>query len=238
MAPPRELDVVVPVYREAATIAGTLRAIAAAVAPLATYRFVVAEDPGGDDTRSILEALEASLPITIAGASHRRGYSRAMRDALAMADAPFILCIDSDRQYEPDDIETLWRYRLDADMVIGCRTRRAEGPVRRLGSRSFGWLVRVLFSLRTQDPSSSLVLMNRTALRAVLPRVEHMPEAFWWEVSAQAGRLGLHIVDVPVRHYHRAGGPTRVYGVANLPGVVWRQVRALIRMWRHRDELR
>lgn len=228
--PVPELDIVVPVYNEAATIAGTLRAIFAVVSPLATHRFVVVEDRGTDGTREVLQALQAELVITMSSADHRRGYTRALKDGLLMTGAPFVLCIDGDGQFDPADIVRLWALRDEADIVSGCRVDRAEGIGRRFGSRLFGAVLRTAFPIPAKDPSSSLVLMRRAAVERLWPQVGFLPEAFWWEFRALAHRSDCSSKEMAVRHYPRSTGTTQIFTAARMPGVIWRQARGLVRL--------
>lgn len=228
MAP--ELEIVMPVYNEAGTLAETVRAIAATVAPLVPFRFVLAEDPGPDATSAVIAQLESELPILVDRAAERRGYSRAVRDGLRRTTAPFVLCIDSDGQFDPRDIATLWDARGRAEVVCGWRRRRAEGAARRAGSRLFGLAVHLLFGVTRRDASSPLVLMRRRALEEILPNVGALPEGLWWEFAVRAHQRGLTVLELPVRHYARHGSHTQVFRAVNIPGVVWRQGIGLLSM--------
>ena len=222
------LDIVMPVYNEAATLADTVHAIAAATGPLVPFRFVIAEDPGQDHTTDVVTALATAWPMVVTRATARRGYARAMCDALAASTAPYVLCVDSDGQYDPADIPRLWSERHHADIVSGLRQSRAEGALRRVGSRGFGLAVRLLFGVTTADPSSSFVLLRRSAVERVLPFLGSMPEAFWWDVSIRAMQHGLRVWEVPIHHHARAAGTTQVFRIGQLPFVAWRQVRGLL----------
>jgi dolichol-phosphate mannosyltransferase len=229
------LDVVVPVHNEARSIDDTLRSVAATLAPLGRYRLIVVEDGSADGTLDVLRTLAQELPIILDSSAERRGYSRAMRSALARCSAQWVLCIDGDGQYDPLDIPELWRHRDAAAVVSGWRVRRAEGLIRRIGSAVLRVLFRAAIAAPVRDPSSSLVLMRGSVAGTLLPQLGHLPEAFWWEARATAARLGFSWLEVPVNHRVRAAGTTQVYTARQLPGVVWRQAAGLARLLLSRD---
>lgn len=230
MTPSAELDIVLPVYQEAQTIAQTLRGIVAAIGQMTTYRIVVAADVSPDGTVEVLEMLAAEFPLVLDTSADRRGYSGAVRSGIRRTEARYVLCIDSDGQYDPHDIMALWQHRHEADIVSGWRVRRADTVTRRIGSAMFGAVFRALFRVPMQDPSSSIVLFKREVGIELEPRLRNLPEGFWWEFNAAAHRRGKSFIEVPVSHRQRAGGSTQLFSPLRLPGVVWRQGVGLVRM--------
>lgn len=225
-----ELDIVLPAYQEAEAIVLTVRDIARVIGRLTSYRIVVAADVSADNTVGLLQQLAGEFPLALDTSIKRRGYSAAIRSALHQSQAPYIMCVDSDGQYDPADMEALWQRRDEADIVCGWRVRRADTTTRRLGSAMFGVLFRTLFPVPLHDPSSAMVLFKRELAIELLPQLGKLPEGFWWEFNAAAHRRGKSFIELPVSHRQRAGGSTQLFSPMRLPGVVWRQGLGLMRM--------
>lgn len=226
----RELQVVLPVHNEARTIDGTLTEWHEALKDI-DHEFVVCEDGSRDDTVSVLRAAAAHLPLVLITDTRRKGYTRAVVDALATTTSPYILCIDSDGQYDPVDLPNFWKRRTEFDIVKGWRTTRADPFSRRAQSGLFGLYFRLLFPVSSPDPSAVPVLFSRSALERVFPYLGHIDPGIWWEVAALAHRFGLRVLDVPIHHRPRPDGQTRVFGWRHVPGIVVSSAVGLFRLW-------
>ena len=126
-APAPAFDLVTLAYNEAGTIESTLRAFHDAMQPYGDSQLHVAEDGSTDGTREILERVTRELPVVLNLADHRRGYGGAAREGLLAAQGEWLLFVDSDGQYRPEDLPRLIEGAGDHDLVIG-------GKVHRFGS--------------------------------------------------------------------------------------------------------
>lgn len=226
----RELQVIFPVHNEGRTIAGTLAEWHEALKGV-EHEFVVCEDGSTDDTVAVLRAAAAELPLVLMTDTRRKGYTRAVIDALATTTSPYILCLDSDGQCDPGDLPAFWERRADNDIVKGWRVSRADPLSRRLQSNVFGLYFRLLFPVASRDPSAVPVLLSRGALDRIFPYLGHLDPGIWWEVAALAHRFGLRVVHVPVRHRPRPDGKTRVFGWRHVPLIALSSAVGLLRLW-------
>lgn len=228
-----EVQVLLPVYNEAQSIEATLREIDATLRSQVTYEFLVCEDGSRDGTREVVQLLAGELPIQLLPGGERKGYSRAVIDGMRAMTAPYLLCLDSDGQCEPGDFAALWRARTEADVVIGWRVHRSDTFTRRLFSRTFYRLYRILFpKLKVHDPSCPFLLIPRHVVQTVLPKLGAMSQGFWWEFVARCYGAGFSFAELPVRHRLRTAGQTQVYRAAKIPGIAYSHVLALFRIWR------
>ncbi|MGO9113297.1 MAG: glycosyltransferase family 2 protein [Thermoguttaceae bacterium] len=229
--PPVELEVLLPVYNEADSIAATLREIYTVVSALASMRFIICEDGSRDGTRQILIRLSSEIPVKLILSDARKGYSRAVREGMEAATAPYVLCLDSDGQCDPHDFLPFWKVRNDADVVIGRRVHRADPLLRWAASRFFYFFYQLLYRVPVHDPSCPFVLARREVVQRVGPHVVEMQQGFWWEFVARAHRRGLSIIELPIKHRIRAGGSTQIYKLSKMPGIGYRHFRALLKIW-------
>lgn len=229
-----ELNVVLPVYNEAESIAGTLAEIHTELSPRVRLEFVISEDGSVDETREILSRLSRELPMQLITSPERKGYSRAVRDAFKRCTAPWILFLDSDGQCLPSDYWAL-KEKRDAggyDVAIGHRVNRSDSFFRRVMSGSFLAVYQLLFRVPVHDPSCPFLLINKEVVDSVVDELGVLREGFWWEFVARIHRKGYRIGEVPVTHRQRAAGETKVYHLSKLPGIASRHFVGLFVIWR------
>jgi dolichol-phosphate mannosyltransferase len=227
-----ELQVLLPIHNEAASIAATVREIFEAVSLLARPEFLLCEDGSKDNTKQILRELVKEVPARLLLSDDRKGYARAVRDGMLEMEAPYLLCLDSDGQCDPQDFRKFWENRNSADVLIGWRVQRADTLLRRAMSRTFFLVWKCLYHVQIHDPSCPLVLARKEVIHDIAAGMGAMPEGFWWEFSARVSRLGYTIQEFPVHHRRRAAGVTQVYRLRKLPGIGYRHFLALFRIFR------
>lgn len=225
------LEVLLPVYNEAASIEATISEIYEEISPLVPLRFIVCEDGSTDNTGEVLKRLSQSLPIKLVMGSERKGYSRAVIDGMGVLVAPYLLCLDSDAQCDPKDFEKFWASRDDCDVVLGWRVNRRDSMMRRAMSRAFYSLYELLFRVPVRDPSCPFMLARRNVIERLAPELGEMQQGFWWEFVARAHRRGFSIKELPINHRPRAAGETQVYRLRKLPGIGCRHFVALFAIW-------
>lgn len=140
----------------------------------------------------------------------RPGYGRACKVGLGVLDSSVntVVFMDGDHSDYPDDLPALLAPIREgrADLVIGSRVKHAESgsltPQQRFGNRPACLLMRWLFGVRYTDLGPF-----RAIRREALERLDMRDEGFGWtvEMQAKAARLGLRVVEVPVRYRRRIG---------------------------------
>jgi dolichol-phosphate mannosyltransferase len=226
-----DLQIVMPVHNEAASIAPVLKEWHDELSPYLKLEFIITEDGSKDGTKEVLVDLAKRYPMILDMTDKRRGYTGAMIAGMRLSSAPYVLAVDADGQFDPRDFSKFWEKREQSPFLIGWRTRRADVLARRIMSKSFKTLHRVLFQQRLHDASCGYVLMRRSALERLLPELGLVPEGFWLEVTARAGRRGIPIAEVPINHRSRTAGTTVVYKPGRVPGIAWRNGTGLLRVW-------
>jgi len=226
-----DLQIVMPVHNEAASIGAVLKEWVDALSPYLKLEFIITEDGSKDGTKEILAGLAKRHSMILDMTDKRRGYTGAMIAGMRLSTAPYVLAVDADGQFDPKDFRKFWDQREQSPFLIGWRTRRNDVLARRIMSKSFKALHRLLFHQRLHDASCGYVLMRRSALEKLLPELGLVPEGFWLEVTARAGRRGIPIMEVPINHRSRTAGTTVVYKPARVPGIAWRNASGLLRVW-------
>src|SRR5262245_35809251 len=118
-----------PAYNDAGTI-GSLVIEAVRVASRLTddFEVLVVNDGSQDATGRILDELTRTYPhVRVIHHARNRGYGGALRTGFAGATKALVAYTDGDAQYDPSELEVLWR-RLtpDIDMVTGYKISRSD----------------------------------------------------------------------------------------------------------------
>ena len=226
-----ELEVLLPVHNEGESIETVIREIYQTIGSRVLMRFIVCEDGSTDDTKKVLTRLARKLPIKLTLSDARKGYSRAVLDGMAQLTAPYLLCLDSDGQCDPEDFLRLWEKRRDADVVLGRRVHRADPLWRRVFSRGFYYLYQFFYHVPVHDPSCPYLLAPRKVVERLRQEQGVMKQGFWWEFVARIHRRGYSICELPVRHRARLAGITQVYRLSKLPGIGYKHFVALFTIW-------
>jgi dolichol-phosphate mannosyltransferase len=222
-----------PVYNEAETIENTIREIyRKIISKRGNVDIWVFEDGSTDATKEILEKLKNVYPgLHVETTPRKKGYPRAMKEAFLSIDANkfgYVIALDSDGQYDPDDFFKLWSImeKDSPDIVMGKRITRREPPYRKMLSRGLQLLEKEMFPVKCQDVTSVMRLMKVNLAHEIVKEIKYSPHNFWLEFTARMSLKNYKIIEVPISYREREGG-SRVYSVKKMPSVVISEFRAL-----------
>jgi len=135
------------------------------------------------------------------GPSVRRAYALAARSGACL-----VLQVDGDGQFYGEDLRSvLDAVAAGADAAVAVRVARADPWFRRALSRALRRYLARSVELASADPNCPLRCYRARDVEAMLALVPErclIPNVY---LSVLAGRLGLHPVEVPVRHRARLG---------------------------------
>ena len=228
--PTPQLEILLPIHNEAESIEATIRELYDEISPRVDVGFIICEDGSRDNTKKIVRRISKHIPMRLNLSEERKGYSRAVREGMAMLEADWILCVDSDGQCDPKDFWKFWDSRNSGDVLLGWRVHRRDTFARKAMSRFFYLIYQAVFHTPVHDPSCPYVLCKRATAHRLAGDLREMKQGFWWEFVARVHRAGHRIVELPVRHRLRAAGVTQVYQPSKMPGIFIRHVAALFRI--------
>jgi dolichyl-phosphate beta-glucosyltransferase len=198
------LTVVVPAYNEAARIARTVRALREALGDLPDggLELLVVDDGSTDLTATAAE--DAGATVVRLGVNAGKG--AAVRAGVQAATGRTIVYTDADLSYPPDQVQAvLERVEAGAPFVAGSRqhvdtvTLIRARRLREVGGRVFNLLSRLVVAGRYRDTQCGLKGFSADAGRQLFAESRIDGFAFDVELFLRAERLGIPIVEVPVR---------------------------------------
>lgn len=205
---PAGISCVIPVYNEAGAVAETLRGVADVLGESGRPWEILMVDDGSTDGSE--EAAKSSgRDVRVLHHDQNRGYGAAIKTGARQATHEWVLILDADGTYPPEEIRTLLRV-LDedpeAEMIVGQRnqTLATDGPFRLLGKKILISLANFLSGQRIPDLNSGLRLMRQ---RSLTRYASLLPDGFSLTTSITLALMcsGAHVRYVPIEYRARKG---------------------------------
>jgi glycosyltransferase involved in cell wall biosynthesis len=209
---PPGLSVFFPAYNDSGTIASmVIRAVQAASALTPDYEVIVVNDGSSDATAEIVDELARTYPhVRVVHHPKNRGYGGALQTGFRSATKELIFYTDGDAQYDPAEMDLLWRHMTaEADLVNGYKISRSDPLHRIIIGRVYHHMVSVLFGLTVRDVDCDFRLMRRSIFDRI--SLEKTSGVICLEMMKKIQDARFRIVEVPVHHYHRAFGQSQFF---------------------------
>ncbi len=222
-----KISLVLPAHNEEPNIRAVVEE-AGRVLPTAfsDYEVIVVNDGSKDRTLEIAEALHRENPhVLVVNHPVNRGYGAALTSGFNAATGDFIMFMDSDRQFDINDVHNLTPFVDDYDIVAGYRIKRNDPAHRLLNAQIFGLAVRMLFDIQVRDIDCAFKIMHADVLKGI--NLESPGALINTEILAKADVQGCTITQVGVHHYPRLEGEQSGASVK----VVLRAFREILRLW-------
>ena len=201
-----DLEIVVPVYNEEASLAASVRRL---VRHLSTFPFssrvVIADNASSDGTLAEAQGLAMEFPSHVSVLHlDLKGRGRALRTAWSVADAEVLAYMDVDLSTDLDALLPLIAPLMSghSDMAIGTRLARGSrvvrGPRREFISRMYNLMLRTTMGAKFSDAQCGFKAVRADRAAELLPLVRDNEWFFDTEMLLVAERAGLRIHEVPV----------------------------------------
>jgi len=234
--PMKILSVVIPIYNELNTWRDLLARVEAVELTGVRRQVVLVEDCSCDGTRGQLEQFAAdhaadrpiegtaAPPYKVMFHEVNRGKGAALRTGFAAADGDLVIIQDADLEYDPRDYPCLLAPILadEADVVFGSRFT-AGGPRGNWRNYLANRFLTGLFNWRTGAKLTDMETCYKVFRREVLRRLTLEQDRFGFEpeVSAKVARLGVRIVERPIRYNPRTKAEGKKIGFRDGLSAMW-----------------
>lgn len=231
-----DLDVVMPVHNEAENLDRVLQEFQREFDRIGIKaRFILSEDGSTDNTKDVIRELSKKYSLLPLLGEVRKGYSKAVIDGLQLAQSPWVLCVDSDGQYDPLAMESFWKDKEENCLLVGRRLSRGDSWLRKTMSGSFRVFFFLLFPMPVKDPSCAFLLFPKNLIPRILKgKIGRLRQGFWWEFLARTNSAKITIKSIPVVHRPRFKGETQIYHLSKIPVIA---AGHLWELWKLRLEL-
>ena len=217
------LSFVFPMYNELGNIERCVEeALAVGRRLTSQLEIVVVDDASTDGCGALADQMALQTPeLHVVHHAQNRKLGGALRTGFAAATQPWILYMDSDLPVDMTDAFRAVPLTEHADMVIGNRQGRAEGPRRELMSFVYNRLIRYGFGLNVRDVNFAFKLFRREVLDSI--QLQSEGSFIDAELLIETQRAGFRIAELPIQYHPRVAGESTLAS----SGVVWTILREM-----------
>ncbi len=200
------LSIILPAYNEEQVIASTLNTVLKALTGRITdFEVIIVNDGSKDGTEAIVASI-ARLDPHVRLISHKvnQGYGVALVDGFAAATKELTFFMDSDGQFDIDDLFQFSLYIESYDAVIGYRINRRDSWMRKLNAWGWKVLIGIVLGVHVRDIDCAFKLL-RTDFLHTYP-LESRGATINAELLYKLVHSGATYYEVGVQHLPRRGG--------------------------------
>lgn len=208
-------SVVLPAYNEEVLLPETVRKVNEALHKLKiSAEIIIVEDGSTDQTYEVARRLARSdKKIKIVRHPQNRGYGAALCSGFQAARRPWIFVMDSDGQFDPQEISLFLPRLQGGDVLVGIRQKRRDTFFRFILGRFWTSISRLVLGVKVADMNCGFKVLRRSLVSRL--KLVSSGGSISAEILAKATVLGMRIVEIPVTHYPRevgrqTGGTARV----------------------------
>lgn len=219
-----DVSVVLPTMNEEKAIKVVLPKIKEVLDEIGLDYEIIVVDKSTDRTAEIARELGA-----IVVRQEGKGYGDAYLEGFKRARGRYVLMMDPDGSYDPEDIPAILEPLLKdgADFVMGSRLKGRIDPGampwlhRRIGNPLLTWVLNLFFKAGISDAHCGMRAIKREVLEKLPLKCRGME--FASEMVVKAAKHGLRIREVPIR-YHRRIGESKLSSFKD----GWRHLRLML----------
>lgn len=204
------LSIVLPIFNEEHIIDQSILDIIKKSKQIFSKIEILAIDDGSTDrTLAILKRLRRKEKrIKIINHKINKGYGACLRSGIIHAKFDWIFFTDSDMQFNVDEIAHFLPHTNKFDFIVGYRKQRADSLRRKIISKIYNKIVKIIFGLPLKDVDCAFKLMRKSALTSV----KFHSNSFFMsvELMVKARHLGFRVKELGVHHYPRIKGISKV----------------------------
>jgi dolichyl-phosphate beta-glucosyltransferase len=170
------------------------------------YEIIFSNDGSRDGCDKAVE--ELALPcVRVIGNEKNMGKGYAVRQAMLAAEGDIVMFTDADLAYGTDVIKRVadtFIANPDASVVIGSRNLEGDGYegytfIRKVVSKAYIKVLSVIGGFKLSDSQCGCKAFRGNAAKKIFPRCEVDRFAFDFECILWATKLGMKIVEMPVK---------------------------------------
>ena len=189
---------------------------------------------GIDNTQGIVGKLSKNYPnIKLLNFNNKLGKGGAIIEGLKVAKGYKIGFVDADESVEPNDLKMMLDALLDADGVIASRRLKdsrilIKQPLkRRIASRFFNILTRLIFGLDFKDTQCGAKVFKKEAIKDVLSELKTKGFEFDVELLWRLKKKGYKVIEFPITWKHSEGSS---FSLSNAPKMFFSLLK--VRLWK------
>jgi glycosyltransferase involved in cell wall biosynthesis len=200
----------VPAFNEAGNVGALVKELNTVLGGLCgDYEIIVVDDGSTDETPAVLGDLSKDVSA-LRVITHRTnlGYGKSLRDSFDAARYDYVFYTDGDGQFDVSELTRFVERAAPGRAVVGYRTERSEGTLRKLTSWAYNKLIRLLFGLSLRDIDCSFKIFPTSVVGSLLLKSDKF--FIDTDLMVKLKNAGVEIEELSVRHLPREYGRSTV----------------------------
>lgn len=196
-----------PAYNEETNIENVVRKCAKALKEFGIRgEVVVTNDGSTDKTGVILAGLKKDIPnLVVIEHEKNAGYGAALSNAIKAASGDLIATIDSDGQFDIEELPLLLaEYNRGYRVVAGYRKKKMDSFLKVFANKVLSFFTNCLFGLKLKDANSAFKLYEAALLKSL--KIESRGFQTPTEIMVKLKDQGVQIREVGITHAFREKG--------------------------------
>jgi len=186
------ISIIIPTYQSEKYISETIKHIQKYMEG-EDHEIIVVDDGSTDNTRTILEAFDVKLNPK----RDNKGKGFSVREGVKMSSSSWILFIDDDLDIDIENLDEFLKYK-DNDIIIPYKQKDTRTLKRKLCSKLFILIVKILFNIKVKNTQVGFKLFNRKVADEIFPKLIINGFAFDVELLYLCQINNLNIKELPV----------------------------------------
>jgi len=216
-------------YNEAGTIEKEILSFhEKIIAKIPGSEFIVAEDGSTDGTTKIIQRLVREKGIIHMTSKERKGYIKALVDAVLAAKNEYIFFSDTGLKNDPEDFWKIYEHRKEYDLIVGRKTNRQDQFYRKFLTYAYNMFLRLYFNLGSvYDSDCGFRLFNGRVVNEVFKKKIIFTDLVGSEIVIRSIFKGLKYHEVPISYFRREGS-SRGLPLKKIPSVILKLKKNLV----------
>ena len=215
-----KISVCIPMYNESKVIENTARTLDEYMRnnfEAGEYEIIFSDDGSRDGCGDIVRGLSLT-GVKVIGEAENHGKGYAVRKAFLEAKGGVIMFTDADLAYGTAVIGKVYNTMMEnkeADLLLGSRNLTKDGYkeytfIRRIASKTYIKLLCITGGFKLSDSQCGCKAFRYDAVQKIFPRCEVDRFAFDFEAILWASKLGMNIVEMPVKLINHGDTKVRI----------------------------
>jgi len=208
------ISVVIPLRNEAESLVELYQSLVAELEKSGkNFELIFVNDGSEDHSSQVLSELHSQDPrVKIAEFIRNFGKSSALSCGFDLAQGDYIITIDADLQDDPKEIPRfLAKLESGSDLVSGWKVNRQDPLGRRILSRIFNGVVRLVSGVKLHDFNCGFKAIKREALQGI-----RLYGDLHRYLPVMIAHRGYQVTEISVEHHPRRFGKSK-YGFERIP---------------------
>ena len=211
-----DLSIIIPAYNECESLRELIARVDASARELTEeYEIVIIDDGSTDGSSTLARTLcESYSRLSLIECRRNNGKATALNIGFRRASGDTVVMMDADLQDDPAEIgKLIGALKEGWDCVVGWKEERQDPWSKRLPSRLFNGMVRMLSGVQIHDFNSGLKVFRREVTESLVLYGEM--HRF---VAVRAAWRGFRVTERSVKHHPRRHGKSKFGGRRFLRG--------------------